>query len=135
MSELVNPKEYGKFFDEILGLDQKIRSVGIYDGKYHAKLKNQLGGFDKDEEIKFSFSEAKQKWEIREQMDLNACEPRFTMSQRGKINRLVFPIGKDGIVVVTTELYIDANNLVDKIVAIRELLEYNLTGFFIDKLH
>ena len=135
MSELVNPKEYGKFFDEILGLDPKIRSVGIYDGKYHAKFKNQFGGLVKDEEIKFSFSEAKQKWEIREQMDLNAGEPRFTMSQRGKINRLVFSIGKDGIVVITTELYIDANKLVDKIVAIRGLFQYNLTSFFIDKLH
>lgn len=122
MSELVNPKEYGKFFDEILGFDQKIRSVSTYDGKYHAKFKDEFMGFFKEEEIKFSFSEAKRQWAIHEQMDLKAGEPRFTMSQHGKINRIVFPLGKDCIVVVTTELYIDANKLVDKIVQIRGLL-------------
>lgn len=129
VSELLNPREYGKFFDEILGLDQKILSVAIYDGKYHAKFKDQFLGFFKEGEIKFSFTEAKQKWTIREQMGMKADEPRFTMSQHGKINRLVFPIGNVGIVVITTELYIDANKLVDRIMAIRELLEYSWPDF------
>ena len=130
MSKLVSNTDYGKFLDEILGLDQKIRYVAIYDGKYHAKFKDELLGFFKEEEIKLSFSESKKKWITRKQMGLKVGEPRFTLAQFGKINRIVFPIGKDGVVVVTTDLYIDVNKLVDNIAEIRGDLEYNLPGFF-----
>jgi len=130
VSELVNPNDYGKFLDEILGLDQKIRYVAIYDGKYHAKFKDELLGFFKEKEIKLSFSEAKKKWAIRKQMGLKIGEPRFAMAQYGKINRITFPIGKDGVLVVTTDLYIDVNKLVDNIEEIRRAFEFNLPGFF-----
>ena len=130
MSELVNPNDFGKFLDEILGLDQKIRYVAIYDGKYHAKFKDELLGFFKEKEIKLSFYEAKKNWTARKQMGLKVGEPRFTMVQHGKINRIVFPFGKDGVVVVTTELYIDVNKLVDNIEEIHQSFEFNLPGFF-----
>ena len=130
VSELVNSNDYGKFLDEVLGLDQKVRYVAIYDGKYHAKFKDELLGFFKEAEIRLSLSEAKKKWTTRKQMELKAGEPRFTMVQDGKINRIVFPIGKDGVVVVSTELYIDVNKLVDNIAEIHGALEYKLPGFF-----
>ena len=135
MSELVHRKNYGKLLDEILSLDQNIRYAAIYDGKYHAKFKDEVMGFFKEEEIKSSFSEAKKKWNLTKQLSFKIGEPRFTMAQYGKINRISFPVGKDGIILVVTELYIDVNKLVDDIIEIRDTLEFNLLGFFIDKLH
>jgi len=130
VSELVHANGYGIFLDEILGLDQKIRYAAIFDGKYHAKFKNEIMGFFKEAEIKSSFYEAKNKWISLTQIGFKIGEPRFTMSQYGKINRISFPVGKDGIIVVTTDLYIDVNKLVDNIMEIHKTLEYNLPGFF-----
>jgi len=130
MSELVNTNVYGQFLDEILGLDQKIKYAAIYDGKYHAKFKDEVKGFFKEEQIKLSFSETKKQWAFRKQMDFKIGEPRFTMAQYGKINRITFPIGKEGVIVVSTELHMDVNKLVDNIIEIRQAFEFNLPGFF-----
>ncbi len=129
MSELVNPSDYGKFLDEILALDKKIRQAAIYDGKYHGKFK-ETAGFFKEKEIKSSFTLAKNQWTRRKNMGFKIGEPRFTMSQYGKVNRITFPISKESVIVVTTDLNIDVNKLVDNIIGIHHTFEFNLPGFF-----
>ena len=130
LSELVNTQDYGKFLDEILALDPKIIHVAIYDGRYHAKFKNETSGFFKEEEIKTSFSHAKNQWTCRKNIGCKIGEPRFTMSQYGKINRITFPISKECVIVVTTELHLDVNKFVDNIVDVRRAFEFSLPGFF-----
>jgi len=119
MSELVSPAEYGKFFDEVMKLDKKIRYAAIYDGHLNAKFRNGIQGYFKEEEIKSSMSEALDRWASRKKMSFKIGEPKFAMAQYGKVNRITISFGNEGVILVTTELDVDVNELVDKIIKIR----------------
>ena len=129
MSELVNQENYGKFLDQVLELDQNIRYVAIYDGKIHSKFREGIQGYFKQEEIESSLSEAQKRWEYRKKMSMKIGAPRFAMAQYGKVNRITFPLGNDAVILVTTELDVYVNKLVDKIIETRHNLENNVYGF------
>ncbi len=119
MSELVSPVEYGKFFDEVIKLDENIRYTAIYDGQLNAKFRNGVQGYFKEEEIKSSLSEAQNRWASRKKMSFKIGEPKFAMAQYGKVNRITMSRGNEGIILVTTELDVDVTKLVDEIIEIR----------------
>ncbi len=50
MSELISQSECKNFFEDVLKLDEKIRYVAIYDGEYHAKFRDGVQGYFKEEE-------------------------------------------------------------------------------------
>jgi len=119
MSELESPVEYGKFFDEVIKLDESIRFAAIYDGQLNAKFKNGVQGYFKEEEIKSSLSEVQNRWASRKKMSFKIGEPKFAMAQYGKVNRITMTLGDEGIILVTTELDADINKLVDEIIEVR----------------
>ena len=129
MSELVNQENYEKFLDKVLDLDQKIRYVAIYDGKIHSKFRDGIQGYFKQGEIELSLSEAQKRWDFRKKMSFRIGEPRFAMAEYGKVNRITFPLGDDAVILVTTEVDVYVNKLVDKIIEIRHNLENNVYGF------
>jgi hypothetical protein len=119
MSELVSPAEYGKFFDEVMKLDENVRYAAIYDGQLNAKFRNGVQGYFKEEEIKSSMSEAQNRWACRKKMSFKIGEPKFAMAQYGKVNRITMALGDEGIILVTTEIDADVNKLVDGIIEVR----------------
>jgi len=129
MSEIVSPVEYGKFFDEVLKLDENIRFVAVYDGQLNAKFKEGIQGYFKEEEINSSLSDAQKRWASRKKLSFKIGEPKFAMAEYAKVNRITFPLDNDGIILVTTELGVDVSKLVDKIIEIRHSLENNVYGF------
>ncbi len=119
VSELVGKIDYGMFFDEALALDDHIRLVAIFDSKFHAKFRNGTEGYFKEKEIKSSLSEAQNRWTFRKKMSFKIGEPKFAMAQYGKVNRITIPLDNDGVILVTSELDVDINKLVDGIIEIR----------------
>ena len=131
MSELVSHSDCEKFFHDVLKLDEKIRYVAIYDGQYHAKFRDGVQGYFKEEEIKSSLSEAQKRWAFRKKLSFKIGEPKFAMAEYAKVNRITFPLDNDGIILVTTELGVDVSKLVDKIIEIRYSLNKDLlSGFY-----
>ncbi len=119
MSELESPVEYGKFFDEVIKLDESVRYTAIYDGQLNAKFRNGVQGYFKEEEIKSSLSEVQNRWASRKKMSFKIGEPKFAMAQYGKVNRITMALGDEGIILVITELGADINKLVDEIIEVR----------------
>jgi len=119
VSELVGKIDYGKFFDEVLALDDHIRLAAIFDSKFHAKFRNGIEGYFKEKEIKSSLSEAQNRWTFRKKMSFKIGEPKFAMAQYGKVNRITIPLDNDGVILVTSELDVDINKLVEGIIEIR----------------
>ena len=118
MSELASSKDYTKFFDQVMKLDPNIRLVAIYDGQFKAKLKDGIQRYFEDEEIKSTLSEAQKRWDSRNQMSLKVGDPKFAMAQYGKVNRITIPLD-DGVILMTTELDVDINELTDKVIETR----------------
>ncbi len=118
MSDLASPIDYTKFFDQVMTLDPNIRLVAIYDGQFKAKFRDGIQRYFEDEEIKSTLSEAQKRWDSRNQMSLKVGDPKFAMAQYGKVNRITIPLD-DGVILMTTELDVDINELTDKVIETR----------------
>jgi len=129
MSELISHDDCEKFFDKVMKLDGNIRFAAIYDGQYHAKLRDGIERYFTDEEIKSSLSEAQNRWAFRKKMSFKIGAPIFAMTQYAKVNRITFPLDNEAIILVTTELEVDINKLVDRIIEIRHPLNNKVNGF------
>lgn len=119
MSKLVNDIDYRKFLDEAIKLDPNIRLVAIYDGQFKAKFREGVERYFEDDEIKSSLSEAQNRWASRKKMSFKIGKPKFAMAQYGKVNRITISHGDDGIILMTTEVDVDVNELVDKVIETR----------------
>ncbi len=130
VSELISHNDCENFFDKVLKLDENIRYVAIYDGQYHAKLRDGIQRYFTDEEIKSSLSEAQNRWAFRKKISLKIGAPIFAMAQYAKVNRITFPLGNEAVILVTTELDVDIDKLVDEIIEIRYPLNNKVTGHY-----
>jgi len=130
MSELISHNDCVNFFDEVLKLDENIRFVAIYDGQYHAKFREGISGYFREEEIKASLSETHNRWAFRKKLSFKIGEPKFAMAEYDKVNRVTFALANDGVISLTTELGVDIKKLVDKVIEIRNPLNNRLTGFY-----
>ncbi len=130
MSELISHDDCEKFFDKVMKLDGNIRFAAIYNGQYHAKLRDGIERYFTDEEIKSSLSEAQNRWAFRKKMSFKIGAPIFAMTKYAKVNRITFPLDNEAIILVTTELDVDINKLVDRIIEIRHPLNNKINGFY-----
>jgi hypothetical protein len=119
ISELISYNEYGEFLDEVLKLDQNIRLTAIHDGQFKAKYQKGVDWYFNREEIKSSLIEAQNRWDLRKKMSFKIGAPKFAMAQYGKVIRITIPLGNEGVILVTTELDVDVNKLVEEIIEIR----------------
>ena len=124
MSELISYNTFGEFFDQVLELDDGVRFVAVYDGSFKAKYQKGVEGYFKEEEIKLSLSEAHNRWDSRKMLSFRIGEPKFAMAQYGKINRITIPLSSEGIILVTTELDVDIERLVEEIIYARSKFLY-----------
>lgn len=111
--------DHENFLDEAMKLDPNIRLMAIYDGRFKAKFREGIKRYFEDEEIKSSLVEAQNRWNSRKKMSFKIGKPKFAMAQYGKVNRITISQGDDGIILMTTELDVDINKLVDKVIETR----------------
>ena len=118
LSELVRYNECVGFFDEVLKLDKNIRFVAIQDGRF--KAKNRTGTLNRvsEEEIKSSLFESLNFQNTFKKTSFKIDVPKFMMSQHDEINRIMIPFGIACVIIVTTDLDIYVDRLVDDIVEI-----------------
>lgn len=113
--------EYEKICDEILDCDSKIRYVGIYDfGELHDKMRDGVENYLSREETETSLSQAVYKWSTRKKISEKIGKPIFALAKYEKIYRITIPIGGAGLILISTELDVDVNGIVDKILKIKE---------------
>ncbi|MGD2107029.1 MAG: hypothetical protein PVH93_05410 [Nitrosopumilaceae archaeon] len=112
--------EYQKICDEIIDCDDKIRYVGIYDyGELYEKTKPGLTSYLTREETETSLSQAIYRWSTRKKNSTKIGKPIFAMAKYEKVYRITVPIGGAGLILASTELSADVNEIVDKILKIQ----------------
>lgn len=118
--------DFDKICDEILNCDSQIRYVGIYDyGELHDKMRTGVSSYLSREETEVSLSQAIYRWSTRKKTVSKIGKPIFAMAKYEKIYRLTIPIGGAGIILVTTELNVNVNEIVDKILEIQSKYSEN----------
>lgn len=112
--------EYEKICDQILECDEYIRYVGIYDyGELYEKMRAGLKSYLTREETEMSLSQAVYRWSTRKKTADKIGNPLFALAKYEKVYRITVPIGGAGLILVNTELDIDVNTIVEKIITIK----------------
>ena len=112
--------EYKKICDEVLECDKKIRYVGIYDyGELYDKMRNGLKSHLSREETEMALSQAVYRWSTRKKISAKIGNPIFALAKYEKIFRITIPIQGAGLILISTELDIDVNEIVNKILKIK----------------
>ena len=103
--------------NEILKIDNKIRFAAIYDeGEFHHKMREGLDSYLTPKETENSLAQAEYRWASRKKEGLKIGEPIYAMAKFGKVYRFTIPVGKAGLIIVTTELNINIEEIVEKII-------------------
>ncbi|MFB5603221.1 MAG: hypothetical protein ACE5RK_02310 [Candidatus Nitrosomaritimum aestuariumsis] len=112
--------EYQKICDEIVDCDEQIRYVGIYDyGELYEKTKPGITNYLTREETETSLSQAIYRWSTRKKTITKIGKPIFAMAKYEKVCRITLPVGGAGLILVSTELTANVNEIVDKILKIQ----------------
>ncbi len=111
-----------QFFNEILKIDNKIRFAGIYDGEFHYKLREGLTSYHTPEETENSLAQAEYRWASRKKDAPKLGEPIYSLAKYEKVYRVTIPVGIAGLIIVTTELNVNVEEIVEKVIDMREKL-------------
>ncbi len=94
-----------QFCNEILKIDDKIRFAAIYnEGEFYHKMREGLNAYLTPEETENSLSKAVYQWSYRKKAGSKIGEPIYAMAKYERIYRITIPVGKAGLIIITTEL-------------------------------
>jgi len=112
--------EYEKICEQVLESDKNIRYVGIYDfGELYDKMRPGLKSHLSREETEMSLSQAVYRWSTRKKTADKIGKPIYALAKYEKIYRITIPIGGAGLILASVELDADVNQIVEKIISIK----------------
>ena len=118
---------YEKICDQILESNEKIRYVAVYDyGELVDKIRPGVTSYLTREETETSLSQAIYRWSTRKKTADKIGVPVYALAKYEKIYRITIPIGGAGLILITTELDVDINEIVDNVLEIRNQYAKNL---------
>jgi len=110
-----------QFCNEILKIDDKIRFTAVYDeGEFHHKMREGLESYQTPEETENSLAQAVYRWHSRKKAAPKIGEPIYAMAKYGKVYRIIISAGIAGVIIVTTELNVNIEEIVEKIREMRD---------------
>jgi hypothetical protein len=110
--------DYAKLCKDILNSDSKIRFAGVCDDTGEIKYGGQREGVKNllmPEETKKSNLQALARWGLRNSLASRVGKGRYAMAEYEKIKRITFPLENEHLLLVTTEVDGDHNNIIDKV--------------------
>ena len=118
---------YEKICDQILEYNKKIRYAAVYDyGELVDKIRPGVTSHLTREETETSLSQAIYRWSTRKKTADKIGVPVYALAKYEKIYRITIPIGGAGLILITTELDVDINEIVDNVLEIRNQYAKNL---------
>jgi len=105
-----------QFCNEILKIDNKIIFTAIYDeGEFYHKVREGLNPYLTPDETEISLAQAVYRWASRKKVGSKLGEPIYAMAKYGKVYRITIPVGKAGLILVSTELNVNVEEIVLKV--------------------
>ena len=115
---------YKALYEKIIKLSSKIRFVTIvdFDGKlmYRAQREGITSHLDPKSRGK-SVQHALEAWRLRERFSEEIGEGKYAFAEYGKIKRIVMPIDKEHLLIMTTEVSEDHNAIIEQLLRIKKL--------------
>ena len=110
--------DYENLCKGILALDPKIRFAGVCDETGEIKYGGQRDGLANlltAEETKRSNLQALARWGLRNSLASKVGKGKYAMAEYEKIKRITAPLDDDHLLLVTTEVDADHQNVIAKV--------------------
>ena len=110
--------DYENLCKGILSLDPKIRFAGVCDETGEIKYGGQRDGLANlltAEETKRSNLQALARWGLRNSLASKVGKGKYAMAEYEKIKRITAPLDNDHLLLVTTEVDADHQNVIAKV--------------------
>lgn len=110
--------DYENLCKGILALDRKIRFAGVCDETGEIKYGGQRDGLANlltAEETKRSNLQALARWGLRNSLASKVGKGKYAMAEYEKIKRITAPLDNDHLLLVTTEVDADHQNVIAKV--------------------
>ena len=110
--------DYENLCKGILALDTKIRFAGVCDETGEIKYGGQRDGLANlltAEETKRSNLQALARWGLRNSLASKVGKGKYAMAEYEKIKRITAPLDNDHLLLVTTEVDADHQNVIAKV--------------------
>jgi len=110
--------DYENLCKRILALDPKIRFAGVCDETGEIKYGGQRDGLANlltAEETKRSNLQALARWGLRNSLASKVGKGKYAMAEYEKIKRITAPLDNDHLLLVTTEVDADHQNVIAKV--------------------
>jgi hypothetical protein len=110
--------DYENLCKRILALDPKIRFAGVCDETGEIKYGGQRDGLANlltAEETKRSNLQALARWGLRNSLASKVGKGKYAMAEYEKIKRITAPLDNDHLLLVTTEVDADHQNVIIKV--------------------
>ena len=113
--------DYDNLCKSILDLDSTVRFAGICDESGEIKYGGQKEGVENilsNEETRKSNLQALARWGLRNSLSSKIGRGKYAMAEYEKIKRITFPLEGNHLLLVTTEVDADHNQIIGNILSI-----------------
>lgn len=115
-------------YDEVIKLNGSIRYAVVLSNtgeKISGRYREGLTYLLNNEELKMVHFDARQRWDTRKNLTHEIGKTKYAMAEYDKLKRMTFPITDKHLLMVTTEVDSDHQEIID---AILELLKHTDTN-------
>jgi len=105
-------------FSDVLNVDSGIRYTAIQNnaGKIiTGGFRENIAPILNDEDIQMMHHYASQRWQTRKNIEHKIGPAKYALAEYNEIKRISFPIDEKHLLMVTTEINSDHNNIISKI--------------------
>jgi len=121
MATLQKILEPDQFVEEILKISPLIRFSAIYfEGNFYTKMRNGVETYLESYQTRESMRYAVMRMIQRGEHFQKIGHPYYSLTKYGKVNRVSIPLGKDGLIMFSTELEADCDSIVEKIIELKK---------------
>ena len=110
--------DYNSLTKDIMNLDQKVRFAAVCDDSGEIKYGGQREGIKNllsPEETKRSNIQALARWSLRNSLASKIGKGQYAMAAYEKIKRITIPLENDHLLLVTTEVDADHENIISQV--------------------
>ena len=122
----MEPKQ---FVEEIMKLSPLIRFSAIYfEGNFYTKTRNgvepYLDSYQTGESMRYAVMRMIQ----RERHSQTIGQPYYSLTKYEKVNRVTIPLGKDGLIMFSTELEAKCELIAEKVIEFKKKNEVSINA-------
>lgn len=122
--------DFARLHTEIMKLNKSIRYAVVLSNigeKFSGGYREGLTPLLNDEELKMVHFYAVQRWNTRKNLTHKIGKTKYAMAEYDKLKRITFPINDKYLLMVTTEIDTDHQEIIDKILGM--IRKYSNTDF------